>query len=494
MKLIKTYVGLLVAVCAGMLACTSENGGVAGTVTDTGNTIALGGVVTRTDGSPAVAAMVRVAREPVVGDSLVESEYIETVTDSQGVFSFDSVFADTFQLAVVDAEYKEISYKPRATKNSGKPDSIKLEKAAVFSSVLYYEDMIEPSMAVGSHFKVYVPGTPFSQSVFAGDSFSILIPAGEWWLGFCPGDPQIVARLADSGVADTLIYRTWNMDGKVVSGDTISKGPFIWSTTTPVDSLIKLEEKKKKEKKPAYLSGVVNCKKDSACSNVQVQMITDLYGFDFVVGDSIGFVMQTETDENGRWFLKAPASVPYDSLRMEYRLLDKEGKVTLAGLSRYVRASELKNLKDTLLVDTTELVKTSVLVGGVIIAMGVSEEQESDENSNSSENESAQNETAQSEICQVNSVNSVVLGLKGTSHYVRDVTCNMLKIVDLPAGGHDLVLYSGDPKVVKTLRDAELSVDSIVTITHVQLPKADTLDQQWMTYEPPTLKTEKTEK
>lgn len=485
MKLIKSYIGLLAAVCAGMLACTSDNGGVAGTVTDTGNTIALGGVVSRSDGTPAVAAMVRVAREPAVGDSLVEAEYIETVTDSLGVFSFDSVFADTFQLAVVDAEYKEISYKPRATKNAGKPDSIKLEKAAVFSSVLYYEDMDEPSLAVGSHFKVYMPGTPFSQSVFAGDSFSMLIPAGEWWLGFCPGDPQIVARLADSGVADSLIYRTWNMDGEVKSGETISKGPFIWSPTMEVDSLIKLEEQKKKEKKPAYLSGVVKCKKDSVCSNVQVQMITDLYGFDFVDGDYTRFAMQTTANEDGRWFLQVPKSVPYDSLRMEYRMIDNEGHVTLAGLSRYVKASEIKDLKDTLLVDTTELVKPSVLVSGVMLAVNVTTD-----STQSEENQPDQN-TIQSDNCKVNSVNSVVVGLKGTSHFVRDVTCNMFKIGNLPAGGHELVLYSGDPKVVKTLRDANLDLDSIVTITHVQLPKGDTLDQQWMTFEPPTLKTDK---
>ena len=106
------------------------------------------------------------------------------------------------------------------------------------------------------------------------------------------------------------------------------------------------------------------------------------------------------------------------------------------------------------------------------------------------ENQPDQN-AIQSDNCKVNSVNSVVVGLKGTSHFVRDVTCNMFKISNLPAGGHDLVLYSGDPKVVKTLRDAELALDSIVTITHVQLPKGDTLDQQWMTFEPPTLKIEK---
>ena len=471
MKFAKSL-GLFVAICACMFACTSENGELAGTVTDTGNTIALGGVVMRTDGSRAVSAMVRIAREPSIGDTLAEMDYIETVTDEQGVFSFDSVMADTFQLAVIDAERQEISYKPRATvtktKNGVALDSIQLEKAAVFSSVLYYENVVEPSVVVGDHFKVFMPGTPFSQSVFAGDSFSMLIPAGEWWLGFCPGDPQIVARLADSGVADSLIYRTWSMDGKVKSGDTITKGPFIWSTTMEVDSLMKLEEKEKKIKKP-YLSGIVFCKEDEPCSNVQVQMITDLYGFSFVEGDSVGFVMQTVTDDSGRWVLPAPETVPYDSLRMEYRLLDDEGAVSLAGVSRYVHASEVKNLKDTLMVDETTLLKPSVLVSGVKLAIDGTD-------------------TTRSDNCMVN---SVVVGLKGTSHFVRELVCNMLKIEDLPAGGHDIVLYSGDPKVVKSLQEAGVEIDEFVRAAHVQLPKNDTLDQQWMTYEPPTLQTEK---
>ena len=453
-----------------MFACSGENGDLTGTVTDTGNTVATG-VVTRTDGSRAVSAMVRIAREPVAGDTTAKLNFIETRTDSQGVYAFDSVLADTFQLAVIDAEHNEISYKPRATKKSGVLDSIKLEKAAVFSSVLYYEDMVEPSVAVGSHFEVFMPGTPFSQSVFAGDSFSMLIPAGSGWFGFCPGDPQIVARLEDSGIADSLIYRTWSMDGKVKSGDTLSKGPFIWSPTVEVDSLIKLEERKKKEKKPAYLSGAVNCKKDTACSNVQVQIITDLYGFDFVEGDSVGFTAQTETDKSGRWFLPVPESVPYDSLRVEYRLLDKDGKVSLAGLSRYVHASELKNLKDTLSIGTTELTPFSVLVGGVVLVID-------------------KHDTTQSTDCLSSTfVNSIVMGLKGTSHFIRGVTCNMLEMDYLPAGGHDIILYSGDPKVVKTLQEADLDLEDYVTITHVQLPKNDTLDQQWMTFEPPTLQT-----
>ena len=463
MRLDKIFIGLFSALCACMLACSGENEGVAGTVTDTGNTVAMG-VVTRSDGSPAVSALVRIAREPVAGDSLAKIDFIQTRTDSLGVYSFDSVLVDTFQLAVIDAEHNEISYKPRAIRNSGVMDSIKLEKAAVFSSVLYYENVTEPSVAVGSHFEVFMPGTPFSQSVFAGDSFSMLIPAGEWWFGFCPGDPQIVARLTDSGVADSLIYRTWNMDGKIKSGDTLTKGPFIWSTTMEVDSLIKEEARKKKEKKPAYLSGVVKCN-DKLCSNVQVQMVTDLYGFNFVDGDSVGFKVQAETDSEGRWFLPVPDSVPYDSLRMEYRLLDKNGKVSLAGVSRYVLASELKKVKDTLAVGMTELVKPSVLVSGVLVVIDG-------------------RDSTQSNNCMAN---SVVVGLKGTSQFVREMVCNLLKIENIPAGGHDIVLYSGDPKVIKTIQDAGVGMDDYVTITHVQLPKGDTLSQQWLTYEPPTL-------
>ena len=139
--------------------------------------------------------------------------------------------------------------------------------------------------------------------------------------------------------------------------------------------------------------------------------------------------------------------------------------------------------------DSTELTKTSVLVSGVMLAINVAAD------SAKAVDEQAQKQpddnSIQSDNCKVNSLNSVVVGLKGTSHFVRDVTCNMFKISNLPAGGHDLVLYSGDPKVVKTLKEVGLSLDSIVTITHVQLPKGDTLDQQWMTFEPPTLKTDK---
>ena len=137
----------------------------------------------------------------------------------------------------------------------------------------------------------------------------------------------------------------------------------------------------------------------------------------------------------------------------------------MAGVSRYVRASELKGLKDTLKLEESEVVPPSVLVSGVRLAIDGAD-------------------TTEIDNCMAN---SVVVGLKGTSHFVREMVCNMLKIENIPAGGHDIVLYSGDPKVVKTLQESGAEIGDYVRAAHVQLPKNDTLDQQWMTYEPPTL-------
>lgn len=469
-----SLIGLFVVACGLLVSCDSGNK-VSGTVTDTGNTIA--GVVKRSDGKYASAALVRMARVPNKGDSLLEMSYVETLTDSQGVFSFDSALADTFQLAVIDAKYSEISYLPRIAAKSDELDSIRLEKAAVFSSVLYYEDATEPAIAVGSHFKVFLPGMPFSQSVFAGDSFSMLIPAGSWWFTFCPGDPEMVARLADSGFVDTSIYRRWTMDDELSAGDTLSEGPFLWSTTAEIDTLIKENEKKAEEvQKQAYISGVVKCGKNKGgCSNVQVQMVTDLYGFGFVEGDSVEFKSETVTDSKGRWWLPAPRDVPDDSFRVEFRKPGTDSSMVLSGVSRYVKASEVKNLKDTLDVGESTLLKASSLVSGVRVVLSLNKDDDETDGGLDS---------LQSDNCMMN---SVVVGIKGTSHFVREVTCNMLEIDDVPAGIQDIVLYSGDVKVVNKLRESKVPADKYVVITHVELPEGDTLSQQWMTYSPLTL-------
>lgn len=469
MNVVKFASVLPAVLCMAFWACSdSSDEGVAGTVTDTGNTIAsapeVAGVVVRTGGEFASNATVRMARILAKSDSFKAPEYIETETDSLGAFAFDSALADTFQLAVIDTEFSEISYLPRTTAKSKDFDSVKLEKAAVFSSVLYYEEDPEPSVAVGSHFKVFLRGTPFYQSVFAGDSFSMLIPAGTWNFSFCPGDPQIVSKLEATGAEDTLIFRSWKMDAKVKAGDTLTAGPFIWSPHADPDSLIKEEEKILEN--TARISGTVNCASGGACADVEVVLVRDLYGFNFVEGDSFEFKAETVTDDHGRWYLPVPEEVPFDSFRVEYRLMDSNKVVLETGLSRYVLASELKKVKqDTLSVGKTTLSKPSSLYSGVELVID-------------------KRDSSQSNNCMVN---SVVVGLKGTTHFVREVTCNMLKMNSLPSGTQDLVLYSGDTKVVNVLRNAETPLDSFVTITHVTLPTGESLDQQWMTYTPPTV-------
>lgn len=454
----------LVVACSALFFACSDSEKLSGTATDTENmiTAAVTGTVTRSDGSFAPAAAVRMSKVYSAKDKAVVPEFVEVKTDSEGVFAFDSAIADTFQLAVIDEEAEEISYLPRVAHGSKDLDTIKLEKAAYFESMLYYAEPDSPAVAVGSHFTVYMPGMPFTQSVFAGDSFSMMIPAGTWWFGFCPGDPQIVAKLQDKGVADSLIYRVWDMDSiKVKAGDTLDAGPFIWSTTTDVDSLMKDANGKSEDRR--RISGSVECNSAKSCAGIEVMIVTDIYGFEFE-GDSSEFVAQTETDSSGRWWLPVPDTVAYDSFRVEYRLGDSV-KTSKMGLSRYVRASEIEKLKDTLDIGKSGLLPQSGLISTIALVIDP-------------------RDSTQSSNCMVN---SVVVGAKGTAHFVRAVTCNSLKVKDIPAGGQELLLYSGDTKVISTLQEAGTPLEEYVVSTFVNLPKGDDLEWQGMTYTPPSV-------
>lgn len=452
---------MVMACGALLLACTGGKD-VGGTATDTENmmTASVTGLVKRSDGTRADSAVVRMSRVYSQNESIGVPEFVEVRTDTAGAFAFDSAIADTFQIAVIDENVEEISYLPRVAAASTKGlEKIKLEKAARFASVLYYDRESEPAVEVGSHFLVYMPGMPFVQNVFAKDSFSMLIPAGSWWFGFCPGDPQMVAKLQDSGVADSLIYRVWNMGSmEVDAGDTLDVGPFYWSTEFDVDTLIK--EKNGDGKNRSRISGQVSCDSGRVCSGVEVMAITDIYGFEFV-GDSSVFKAQTVTDSEGRWWLPVPAEVPYDSFRVEFRA--EEGKSVMMGLSRYVMASEVADLEDTLDVGTVELTASSGLVSTIALVIGPSDS------------------------TQPLMVNSVVVGAKGTAHFVRTVTYNSLKINEMPSGEQELLLYSGDTKVISTLQAAETPIEEYVVSTFVNLPKGDDLEWQGMTYTPPTL-------
>lgn len=448
---------------AALLGCSSsEDVRISGTATDTENTVAsVKGVVTRTDGKISANASVRMARVSKDAATLAALSFVEIQTDTAGLFSFDSVLADTFQLAVIDTVAGEVYYLSKTTAESKKLDSIKLVKAVTISSKLLYQDSEISGVSVGSHFKAYLPGTPFSRSVFAGDSFSMLIPAGEVRLAFCPADQQIISKLVEYGVADSLIYRSWEMEsGSLEAGDSLSVGPLIWSMSPDVamDSIIKDREA------TGRISGVVKCKNGKPCAGVEVQMVTDLYGFNFKEGDSLVFKSETQTDSLGRWFLRVPNEVPYDSFRVEFRRV-VDNAVSEAGVTEYVRAKSVDGLMDTLELKQVTLRKPSKMVSSVRVVLDSTN-------------------TDLSDNCMMN---SVVIGIKGTTHFVRDVTCNLITMSDLPDGDQDLVLYTGDPKVLSTLQNMETLMDYVSQVD-VNLPEGRYLDQQGMTYNPPVIK------
>jgi hypothetical protein len=62
----------------------------------------------------------------------------------------------------------------------------------------------------------------------------------------------------------------------------------------------------------------------------------------------------------------------------------------------------------------------------------------------------------------------------------------MLMLDGLPMGDQQVVLYSGDPKVMAKLRKSEVPTTFYVTFTAVSLPEGSVQQQQWMTYTPPS--------
>lgn len=441
-----------------LIGCTEKT---AGTVTDTGNTVAMSGVVHKADGTIASNAVVRMARISLDSSSRQIPKMLETSTDTAGVFAFDSLIADTFQLAIIDSVAEEIFYMPRASKDSLDQDIIKLEKAAVFNSVLYYEDVADSDLSVGSHFMVSLTGTPFYKDVLAKENFRMLIPAGTWWLEFFPYDARIVATLQNAGVADSLIFRSWEIPVEVGSGDTLEIGPFIWSTTAEVDSLVKESEEAAKD--VARLSGTVLCKNEKPCEGVEVALITDLFGFTFTEGDSLEFASVTKTDSVGRWWINLPKEVPEDSFRVEFRKV-QDDIVVQTGLTRYIHKGEIESLKDTLNVGEDTLSRPASILTGVKLAVD-------------------SQDTTQSSSC---AMNSVVVGIKGTSHFVRDITCDMLSLSGLPVGEQEMVLYSGDPKVISVLEKSDAPRWTYVTLTAVELTDNSEQKVQWNTYTPPS--------
>ena len=464
----------------GLWSCSRD---VAGTATQTENTVAFGGTVYHASGSPAKGATVRMAMLYGGDKSSLQPEFAETRTDTLGRFSFEEVLADTFRLAVIDGASGEVSYLEEVLASE---DSlvVRLEKATVVKGVLTYSDSALASINVGSHFTVYVVGLPLLESVFAPGEFTLLVPEGYTTLGYCPGDPAVVEKLKQSGVADSLIFMEWAMPDSVEVGDTLVTDTLVWGL--PVESSsssssnsssssgsgevvssssVAKSSESKAEEVVGWISGQVVCPDKESCDSVEVMVITDLFGFGFVSGGYMEFDVQTRTDSVGRWLLPVPKEVPYDSFRVEYRKVSG-GVVTLAGLSRYVQHSEVADIKDTLPIGKTSLDSPSWLKTGVRLVIN-------------------QEDQSQTGNC---FMNSVVIGFEGTSHFIRAVTCYEQLLINIPSGNQKLLLYSGEPLVVSALQDAEAVLSEYVFTTDLVLNAGSGMDQLWLTYTPPTLK------
>ena len=467
----------------GLCACSSKD--VAGTATQTENTVAFAGTVYHADETPAAGVTVRLAMVNQTGAELTLPELVETTTNSKGEFRFEDVPADTFQLAVIDEASGEISYLPEAL-TSEESVEVRLEKGELIRGNLTYNDSTVASIAVGSHFMVYATGLPLFASVFAPGEFTLLVPKGYRTVGYCPWDPAVLEVLRQSGVADSLIFREWEIPASAAKGDTLSAGTLVWdlyagssSSTAPVEgssaskeaskevssssSTVASSESKTEEVK-GWISGQVLCSGTEPCDSVEVMVITDLFGFGFE-SEVLEFDAQARTDSEGRWYLPAPAEVPYDSFRVEYRKLSG-GDVALSGLSRYVKKSELEDLKDTLSLGKTSLDKPSWV--NVSVRLVINQEDQS-----------------QTGFC---FANSVVLGIEGTSHFVRTLVCNEYSLIYLPSGDQKLLLYSGDPMVISSLQEAGESQSSYVTVNYLTLTAGSGQDKLQLTYTPPTVK------
>ena len=95
-----------------------------------------------------------------------------------------------------------------------------------------------------------------------------------------------------------------------------------------------------------------------------------------------------------------------------------------------------------------------------------------------------QEDNQQTENCLMN---SVVLGIEGTSHFVRTVTCDKYYLTYLPSGTQRLLMYSGDPVVVSALQEAGVPQAAYVSSSDQNLTSGNGIKELWLTYTPPNM-------
>lgn len=428
--------------CLWLMSC-SESSKVAGTATDTENTIA--GTVLLSDSSMASGVRVR----QVAARSGASYAFLETSTDGSGCFAFDSVLADTVNVEFryeKDASLREVQMLRNVAVKSAESLSVRLQKPALLRGRLEYAE--DSAFWMGSHFFVSLDSTTFFADLFAPDSFALFAPGGNFRLSISPADSVAVTKLKNAGYADSLIIRKLSIS--LSSGDTLDVGNLRWDLS------------KDEPTRARRLKGVVVNEKGKPLKGVAVHVVTDLYGLE--TSKSEGFVTQAVSDSNGIWSVSAPSlGLVADSFRVEFRGEDSLGR-PLAGTSSYITRETLLSAADEVPVDTVWMARSANFLGKVFLVANSAGESRSDT------------------LCWTYGIR---VGFLGTSNFQTVNSCDAVWMQNLPSGSQDFIFYSGDELVVKNLKTGKFNPEDYVKLVHVSLPAGDTLKQQGFTYTPP---------
>lgn len=437
----------MLLLCFWFMSC-SESSKVAGTATDTENTLA--GTVLLSDSSMASGVRVRQVASRVG----TYHAFLETSTDGSGNFAFDSVLADTVNVEFRYGEHdslQEVSMLRNVAVKSVESLSVRLQKPALLRGRLQYAE--DSALWMGAHFFVSLDSTTFFADLFAPDSFEIFAPEGAFRLSVAPADSGAVAKLKNAGYEDSLIVRGLSIS--LSSGDTLDIGNLRWDLS------------KDEPTKAKSLKGVVVNEKGRPLKGVAVHVVTDLYGLG--TSKTEGFVTQAVSDSAGIWSVPAPSlSLVADSFRVEFRGEDSLGR-SLAGTSSYITREALVSASNEVSVDTVVMAHSANFLGKVFLVANSSGESRSDT------------------LCWTYGIR---VGFLGTSDFLTVNSCNAVWLQNLPSGSQDFIFYSGDELVVKNLKAGNFKPEDYVKFVHVNLPEGDTLKQQGFTYTPPMATTE----
>lgn len=426
----------------------SENK-VAGTATDTENTVA--GVILTSDNSVASGALVQMlARHVALGENPVLAE---TKADSLGNFVFEEFVSDSFDLEITlfdsKGNIREIALFKDLSKEDIPAKEFALGKPAVLLGKFAYEEHIS-DITIGSAFRLSIEGSAIQAHVFAGDSFQISVAPGDLRLAFFPSDEQVVSRLRQKGINDSLIYQEFAISAE--SGDSLNLGELKWFLDEPFKNPWKRESR---------LSGFVVDSLGKPVFGAVVRAIGDVYGLSFAKTGEIAPHDFTYTDANGFWSLPFPAKVLADSFRVE-----TEFNGGLIGVSPFVQVADLKRKEgDTIWVDTMKLEEPSEINLNIRLVVN-------------------QEDSLQVDNCYMN---SVIVGLVGTSKFKQIITCAPMDLPGLPSGEHSFVFYTSDIGVLNVLHDSDVPMDDYMRFINVTLTPGEVLYQQGITYTPPTL-------